>query len=484
MHTIGVLAATSSDDNGFSLPVLVLAALVGVAWLLACGVAALIRRAPHVDSVGYTQDLPPETPAVAAMLADDFEIGAETAPATLLDLAARHVVTLEEVQPGRTVCRVRKDGTDLTAYERRVLDAVRERAIDGVVPTDALTTGTEDRSHDWQRSLTKEVIADAQARGLTRDRWPKALVGLLGLGVFAVGGLLYLSSAVGGDVSGSRGVRAGIAGGVAGATIVALTTVTGRMTTSLAQLPTDQGKVAAARVLGLRTHLRENEEFDDVPPAGVTIWGRHLAYATAMGAARSCAAALPFGAEDDRHAWSRYGHRWRKVRVRYPRALPPAWGKHPAFALFLAVVWGGVAVVALYFLTRAAEGFADETTLDATQTQTFSREQLDWFGRSALIACVPFVLVVVWALVVLVRAVPDLWSPRQVTGELVRRRARQQIFKAGDDPKYWYYLALDDGTSNRISAWRVRGDIYQQVQQGQTVTATVTSNLGYVREMA
>jgi hypothetical protein len=67
-----------------------------------------------------------------------------------------------------------------------------------------------------------------------------------------------------------------------------------------------------------------------------------------MGVAPTAVALLPFGAEDDNGAWSRFGGRWRRVRVRYPRGWPPGWGKHPAFATFLAVLWGAAAVAAMF----------------------------------------------------------------------------------------------------------------------------------------
>ena len=105
-----------------------------------------------------------------------------------------------------------------------------------------------------------------------------------------------------------------------------------------------------ARCLALRTHLRENEQLADLLPAAVQLWGRHFAYAAVMGIAPTAVALLPFGAEDDNAAWSRFGGQWRRVRVRYPRGWPPGWGKHPAFAMFLAVLWGAAAVAAIYGL--------------------------------------------------------------------------------------------------------------------------------------
>lgn len=474
-----LLARSSGGDTSFSVPILVLAAAVGLGWLAMAAVVAAVRSVPHVEPAAANQDLPGATPAVANLLCADFELGTEAVPATLLDLAARRVVTLEEVQPGHTICRVRGTGSRTGAlddYERRVLAAVTAKAIDGVVPTEALTTGTEEASRGWRRAFAKEVIGVAQRAGLTYDRWPKAYIALVGLGALAVGGLLYLASAVGDGTGGDTGATAAVAGGIAVASLIGIAAVSARLGASLAQLPTHEGRVAAQRCLGLQAHLRENEHLDDVAPAAVVMWGRHLAYAAALGSAVHCVAALPMGAEDDHHAWSRFGGRWRKVRVRYPRARPPAWGKSPGFAAFLGVLWSAAALAAIYGLARLARDVGDGTTTG------FTREQLDWVGRAALLACIPCGLVLAWALYVLGQALPDLWQRREVTGEIVRARARQQVFGGSrDHPVYWYYLALDDGSTTRVTAWRVRRELYDSCSQGDVVTAGVTPNLGYVR---
>jgi hypothetical protein len=286
---------------------------------------------------------------------------------------------------------------------------------------------------------------------------------------------------VGGDTSGERLVPAVVAGAVAVLAILVLFTVTGALSRSMAQRPTAAGEQMAARCLGLQSHLRENAQLTDLQPAAVQLWGRHFAYAGAMGVARTAVELLPFGAEDDNRAWSRFGGRWRRVRVRYPRGWPPGWGKHPGLAMFLAVLWAAVAVAALYGLVQVAQSAAETTT--ATDP-TFSREQLDWIGRGALLLTIPCALILLWALYVLVRAVPDLWLRRTASGDLVRARARRQIFQSNNDhPKQWYYLALDDGKLPRITSWRVRRDLYDAHSQGETVEAVYTPNLGYVREM-
>jgi hypothetical protein len=103
----GVLAATSSsDDTTFSIPILVGAAALAGAWILLVIGVAMWRHPPRIRPGAPTQDLPPVPPAVAGLLCNDFELPAEIPPATLLDLAARHVVRLEEVEPGKTICRL------------------------------------------------------------------------------------------------------------------------------------------------------------------------------------------------------------------------------------------------------------------------------------------------------------------------------------------------------------------------------------------
>jgi hypothetical protein len=98
-------------------------------------------------------------------------------------------------------------------------------------------------------------------------------------------------------------------------------------------------------------------------------------------------------------------------------------------------------------------------------------------------ATIPFLLLLAWAVWLLVRAVPDFWTNRTVVGEIVRARRRPQMFKAGEDPKYWQCLAVDDGTRPRVTAWRVRSEIWDSHSQSDRVTTSVTPKLGYVREM-
>jgi hypothetical protein len=68
-------------------------------------------------------------------------------------------------------------------------------------------------------------------------------------------------------------------------------------------------------------------------------------------------------------------------------------------------------------------------------------------------------------------------------GDVVRARRYRQWITSTDDPSYWHYLALDDGSRDRIPAWRVSSSIWSAHRQGESVQAVVTPRLGYVRSI-
>jgi hypothetical protein len=458
------------------LPLFVGAAAAAGLWWLAAAVLVVLRRPPHVRSgTGRGLDLPDEPPAVAGLLANDFIVPGEVAPAVVLDLAAKGALALDEVQPGRTTCTVRAGGAlPLSSYEARILAELRTKAIDGVVPTDALTTGPEDQSKRWHRVLAEEIVDDAKARGLTVDRWPNRIVAPLGIALVLIVALIFIGLKLEDDTNTNRPVLAAVAATAALLALFGGFALVGRLGRSLAQLPTASGRDAAEHAVGLADQLRSNAALAELPPAGVKLWDRLFAYAAAFGAAPTAVALLPMGAEDDHRAWSRAGGHWRRVRVRYPRGLPPAWGKHPVLAVALALFWGAVAGVILYGLRGLVE---------SEHPAAISRSAWDWVERGGVLAMIPCVLVIGWGIWVLVRAVPDLWQTRSVTGEIVRARRFRQWVSSGDDPKYWYYAAVDDGAAERVAAWRVSEILYRDHAQGELVTAEVTPRLGYVRSI-
>jgi Predicted membrane protein (DUF2207) len=400
-------------------------------WLAAAAVVYL-RRRPDKPSPGpATLDLGPEPPAVANLLVHDFRVTKDAVPATLLDLAARRLVEIEEREPGSYVCRLEKrsDG-ELTSYEARVMELLRSRASGDVVPAEALTTGPEKESKRWWNGFQKEVVADAQRRGLCVDILDgRTFVWLI---VAAAAPAAVLGVLAGG--------RAGLAYWVAA--FFLLGWIMGLHT----QRETPEGLAAASRWLGVRAKLADDEAFRTQAPIAVALWERHLAYGAAFGLAPAAVRALPMGAESAHHAWSSYGGQWHAVRIRYPHLLPLGWGIHP----LVVVLRAGLALAAaVVLLLLAPRGFA---------------------ALPAAVAAAA-ALVVVWALV-------DLGSTREVTGQVLRLRT------FGDDDHKRHYVAVDDGTSATIRAWRLKPELYSSLRQYEIVTGTVTRNLRYVRAIS
>jgi hypothetical protein len=108
-HPLYLLAA---EDGAltfpqFTTPLLVATVAAVVLWVLLLA-AAFATRARGVDPGPATMELGEEPPAVVDLLTNDWRVTADAVPATLLDLAARDHLDLEQYGPGRTVCRVRR----------------------------------------------------------------------------------------------------------------------------------------------------------------------------------------------------------------------------------------------------------------------------------------------------------------------------------------------------------------------------------------
>ncbi len=433
------------DLTGREVDLAVLGLAAGALWL--AGAAFLyVTRHPAEPSVGpRTLDLGPEPPAVANFVVSDFKVTSDAVSATLIDLAARRMVEVEQRGPGVFYIRLRADPRGpLTAYEQRVLDHLRKVASDGVVPAEALTTGTEDESGRWRKAFAGEVVADAKARGLSRDAFGELELTLLG------GAAVAPAVAV-----------IPLGGWEAALTVmVVAVAIVGWIRSRYPQRETPAGLEAASRWLGVRAELAENEVFKSYSPLTVPLWDRLLAYGAAMGVASGASGPLPMGAESDTHAWSSHGGRWRPVRVSYPRVWPPGWGLEPLAAL---VAGAAVAVAGGLALNRQGDGL-------------FETAQEGWSGIGAAATLAALCAAVLLGIAVAAMALQDQWSAVEVTGPVLRLRRF-----GGDDKRF--YAAVDDGKSRAIRAWRVNEGQYAALRQGQSVTVAATRNLGRVRSI-
>lgn len=482
-------ATTSADPTVHPLALWGAALLVGLALLLLATMAlATSPHRPRPDAP--TMELGPEPPAIVDLLTDDFEVTSEAVPATLLDLAARGWCTFEAYGPDQTICRLDDHGPAtgpglLLAYEQRVLDHLRGLAAGGVVPAEALTTGPEDVSERWWKAFRREVIADAQARGLCRRRWPGWLPGVAWLGILGAGGLLWYS----GVNSNDEGL-APLAVAVIAALLVAIAGAS-HVAASKRQRDTPAGLAAAARWLGVRRYLVEHGQFADQPAAAVAVWDRYLAHAAAMDLAGLAVQQLPLGAEDDRHAWSAESGEWRPVVVDYPR-FEPGWGRHPAAAIVLGLLGAAISLGVMWATWRYAHDTTAGGLLDDIDPDLRRRA-----GWGALVVCALCLVPLGYAAVELWRGVADCFSRQTVEGLVLRTRARSAGLQPPKFIRYFteperrgdkeaeprWYVALDTGEAPRVDAWRVRGRVYRQVHQHQRVRLEVRPRLGHVRNV-
>ena len=300
-----------------------------------------------------------------------------------------------------------------------------------------LTTGPSDESKKWWRRFEGEVVADAQRRGLSHDALDSAAFTVLLIAAAAPAVLVWALSEL-----------------EAGAVVLV---VAGALLSWIRsrhpQRETADGLAAASRWLGVRAELAENEEFTRHSPLAVELWDRLLAYGAALGVASGASRPLPMGVESDTNAWSAYGGRWRSVRISYPRLWPPGWGADP-----LVAVGVGLAVVA------AAATFLYCTGLSQLDDGVFAIVPLGILG-------VPVIL----GVAVVIMAASDWRTAAEVTGPILRLRT------FGDDKKQRHYVAVDDGSSRAIRAFKVSPRLYQGLEQGDVVTVRTTKNLGCVR---
>ena len=460
-------------------PVLWLAAAAAAAaWAALLGVVAFFTRSRDVEPGPTTLEFGgPEPPAVVNLLTNDWRLGHEAVPATLLDLAARRLVQLDQVGE-RTLLRLNagsgrreKAAETLQPYERMVLDHVQHHAVDGIVPAEALTTGPEQEARGWWRQFRRSVERDARDRGLSRKRFSAATRTVLFVTAAVVALFVVVASTTlpdDPDDPDDDPVGAAVAFGAL--TAVGLVAVVEWVN---GQRDTPAGREVASRWLGLRTMLAEDPLFAEYPPAGVAIWDRLLAYGATMGVAHGAVRALPLGAERDDEAWTSVGGHWRVVRIRYPRFVPPGYGRHPALVAALGLFQLGLAALALPAATAAGDALLDAVGKFSSDQTVPGGARVGVTVGLAVVVALAAALALRGASMALSGGADVVRGRRRVEGRALRVRRR-----GTDDHPRWY-VAVDDGTAGRIRAWRTSPG---GAVQGSTVAAQVTRALAHVRD--
>ncbi len=490
--TLAVAAWDVAPVLGVVVLAIALAGLVAMGWLWRSTAPTRVEPGPA------TMDLREERPALVDLLTGGFRVEDDAVPGTVVDLAARRFLDIDEVG-GRVTIRPRRHGShtadELVAFEQRVLDHVERHAVDGVVPAEVITIGPRGVSERWFTGFVREVNRHGQSLGLCRRRIDAKHLAIAWAIVLVSGGPAWIAAAFVGRTDDPQGWGSlgNLFVGMALLVGFALAWVAQRLTRTDAQHDTAAGREAAAHWLGVRDHYRGAGDFEDKPAASVAIWGRHLAYATAMGLAPRVQRQLPFETEHDRRVWSRATGRWRRITVRY-RALVPGWGRHPGRVAFEGAVQAAFAGFAAYGGFYVASGDLD---LDA-----LSDDQRRWLGLGGLVVAALAAAVCLFAASKFVLGVADLFARRTIEGEVVRTR----VYRTGHRLPRWlqwllwsgrdesglsrdhdrrtrHHVAIDAGDDDTIVAHVVRPQLYTTVAQGARVRASVTPRLGYVRSI-
>ncbi|MEX2627499.1 MAG: hypothetical protein WD225_11500 [Ilumatobacteraceae bacterium] len=502
-QTTGTGALDVSTSVGIGVLVLALAGAALMGWL------HVSTRPSRVRSAGATMDLRNETPAIVDLLTGGFEVEDDAMPATVVDLAARGWFTIEDIGNDRIVLRLRQREPDdeLTSYEERVMRHIRKHATDGIVPAPVLTLGPEGVSERWFKGFRREVTAHGRSLGLCHRRWDLKHIVLAWVAVAVAGapaGIVASGADRTSDPTG-WGTVGNLLVGVAFVIALGLAWYAQKVTRADAQIDTPEGLEAAAHWEGVRKFFGDNGRFEDKPAPSVAIWDRNLAYATALGLAPLVQRQIPFETEHDRTAWSLVTGHWRRVKVSYA-ARVPGWGQAPWTVALTGLIRGAVAAVLAY------AGFWVASNTVEIDAVTISDDQRRIIGLVGLVVAVAMSVAAAWSLLRVVLGVSDLFPRRITEGELVRRRELptghwlpnpvQWVLARRSDRRYGhdrsgirlgpnqrdrrrrrYYLAVDDGTSERIRAFRVRRQIHDQVAQGATIRVKHSPRLGYVTEV-
>lgn len=245
------------------------------------------KEPPPPPNVGeYWRDVPEEPPAVVLALEEFGSVDGRAFAATVVDLAQRGWLTIEEQRRDRLLradaldylfTPTPKAGADLSGFDA----AVYTRLFPAGAPvrqSEVLARAQDDRAGAaaWMSGFKEMVSSDFAARGYVDRSQPTKWL-LHGLVVAVVAG----SGAV--ALFGLEAVF-GIVGLVVAGLLVALS--------PLLRKRTPAGARRLAEVEGLRRFLRDFSRLDEVPVEQLALYERYLVYAVALGVADDLVAGL------------------------------------------------------------------------------------------------------------------------------------------------------------------------------------------------
>ncbi|NQY57608.1 MAG: DUF2207 domain-containing protein [Ilumatobacteraceae bacterium] len=483
MTDVGLSASViaPAHDRGSLTFAIIVTALGFLAVILAEQWVAPPRPAPAARAGALRK----ESPAVVNLLTNDATVTAAGFRATMLDLAARgwlRIVApadeedeLARVRPAATAFK----GDSLLPHERLVLQHVMARfTTDRAIPARYLAV---DVRGSWWRRFRGLVEAEAKRGGLVRHRWkPLAIAPPVALTVLAA--ILWWRALRTGDeeVAVIDSLVPRLVAAAVAVAIVVLAIRVGRHLVRRELTHTPAGVTATQRWLAIRQRLVE-ADFGRMAPSATQAGDRRLAYAAAMCLAEGAAVELPLAREDARRAWSSVGGRARLVRVNYP--LRPGYGLSPYTALLGGLIGTLVAL-------RARRYFDDVARQEALGSLYDRFPDQDWLIADIFTGLTALAYIaIVGGLWLALAGAADLFGKVERTGVILRTRRPAEISpmprplrRFVERDRYSVFVAVDDGESGTVTAWR--STERTAVPQGAMAVVSASLVLGHVRKSA
>jgi hypothetical protein len=461
---------------------LVLTVVLAVAAYVALRVVEELTMPERPEPAETAGGLRKESPAIVNMLTNDATVTAAGFRATVVDLAARGWLRILPPDDDDELARVRPAagagrGDALLPHERLVLQHIMARfTTDHAIPARYLAV---DVRGSWWKRFSGLVSDEAFRAGLVCRRWNPIYLG--GPAILVLLSLLTWWASVRGEDPGVAVVdsieRRAIAWGV----LVLIVVTAWRLLAHAFRREwnhTEAGRVATRQWLNVRQRLVE-AGFGPMAPSAMEEGDRRLAYATAMCLAEGAAIELPLAREDHYRAWSAVGGHGRLVRISYPIRL--GYGLQPFVAL-------AVGLVACFAGMWARSWFADVARGDALQSLYERYPDQDWVISHvatgfAVLAFVP----IVTGLWMAVCGAADGFNTVERTGMVLRARRPAEVVpfprpirRLLERDRYTIYIAIDDGSSDAVVAWRATER--SAVPQGSNAIVRASPLLGYVRK--
>jgi hypothetical protein len=273
--------------------------------------------------------------------------------------------------------------------------------------------------------------------------------------------------------------------------LVGLCAVTAKRFDRNRQRDTEAGLAAATHWLGVRRGYTDVGRYDELPPAAVVLYERHLAYAAAMDAARRTVARLPLSAEDDHLAWSHHGGQWRQVEVRYPHRLV-GWGEGPGRAIVGGLLWTTTLLIPLAYVVKVGSDVRrhlEDAARSVGQVTDPGNRLYDEVTAHRIALGVTWAIAIVLVAITIhalrrgvlrmVRGLLDAGREDAVRGTVVRRRTWPR--QRGTESVEVHWIAVDDGSTDTIRAFIVRPSLARSIRQDDEVELAITPFLGFVR---